>query len=359
MTCPFGERRLQFLAVSLISLSFAFSGGCSSAVDKGPKKLMADWAEKKNPTMEVGESRAFEVILTNQLGSDLKIEKIHSGCSCTVFDVPSSPLGSGKKCKIKITYNSSGKSAGPQTIPIVITDASGQTHSVLQPLALQITQAVSLGRYRVLMPGLLPGEDFATVVAISEASESKINWPKVTAQITPDWLSVTMTAAPSGSAFSHQLDLKGKVPWKSGQIKGKVQLRIPIEKQERPIELDIPLEGHIRRLVEPEPAVHFLGRITPDQELELGLNLSTPHHEPITLDQVIVPGWWTLVKSDNSPVKNGTSVRLLVRFGESTNSKSSGEKIQFKGHCGADPWETDVQCVFILGPKLQSDDSSK
>ena len=39
--------------------------------------------------------------------------------------------------------------------------------------------------------------------------------------------------------------------------------------------------------------------------------------------------------------------------------KSSGEKIQFKGHCGADPWETDVQCVFILGPKLQSDGSLK
>lgn len=59
--------------------------------------------------IKAGDVVEHEFEYTNLGDQELKIIKVVTGCDCLTYDYPSTPLKKNEKAKMKITYNSTGK----------------------------------------------------------------------------------------------------------------------------------------------------------------------------------------------------------------------------------------------------------
>jgi len=83
-----------------------------------------------------GETVSYEFQFTNSGKSDLIIVDVSTSCGCTVPSFPKTPIHSGDKGVIKVTYNSSGKH-GFQSKNILVV-ANTQPNTTLLRIKAQV-----------------------------------------------------------------------------------------------------------------------------------------------------------------------------------------------------------------------------
>lgn len=81
-------------------------------------------------TITQGESSTYEFMFTNEGNEPLIIAKAEGSCGCTVPIYPKEPIMKGQTAKIKVTFNSTGKS-GVQDKTVTITSNAKQNPMVL------------------------------------------------------------------------------------------------------------------------------------------------------------------------------------------------------------------------------------
>ena len=81
-------------------------------------------------TITQGESTTYEFNFTNVGNEPLIISKAEGSCGCTVPVYPKEPIMKGQSAKIKVTFNSTGKS-GVQDKTVTITSNAKQNPMIL------------------------------------------------------------------------------------------------------------------------------------------------------------------------------------------------------------------------------------
>ena len=78
-----------------------------------------------------GEKATYGFEFTNTGDSELVISQVNSSCGCTVPKFPRKPIAPGEKGKIKVTFDSSGRS-GIQNKTVTVVSNCQPNHAILR-----------------------------------------------------------------------------------------------------------------------------------------------------------------------------------------------------------------------------------
>lgn len=105
---------IRFILQSFLIGVLCFTlGGCqNSKRNSNPSQLTSMIVFNKQydfGTVTQGETVLHSFLFQNTGSHDLIISKVETNCGCTTVDLPKDPIAPGKKGKIEVAFNSSGR----------------------------------------------------------------------------------------------------------------------------------------------------------------------------------------------------------------------------------------------------------